>query len=110
LLLLTQQAAEQIDGLLRPVGVAAQGLAGRLPCGEIAAAAVKAMMNGNEVFFGGTVAYRPPGHDARTRLHAPYIERNGAQAGAAPTVAKLVIRTKAISVNRGPKRNEVNHE
>ena len=28
-------------------------------------------------------------HDVRTRLYAPYIERNGVQAGAAPTVAKL---------------------
>jgi len=56
------------------------------------------------------VACRPHGHDVRTGLHAPCIEHNGVQAGAAPIGAKLVILTRAVSVNRDAKRNEVNHE
>jgi len=59
----TSEAAEQIDRLLQPVGVVAEGLVGLLTRDEIAAAAVEAklkpMVNGNEVFFGGTVACRP---------------------------------------------------
>jgi hypothetical protein len=113
---LTQQAAEQIDRLLQPVGVAAQGLTGRFRRGEVVAAAVetelKTMVNGNQVFFFGTVACRHHAHDARTRLYAPHIERNGAQAGPRrpSTVAKLVIRTRAFGVNRDPRQNEANHE
>ena len=94
-----QQAADQTDRLLQPVGVAAQGLAGWLTWGEVAATAVELELkvNGNEVFFGGTVAYRPHGHDARTSLYAPYIERNRAQAGAPPTIASLSVRMTRIA-------------
>ena len=60
-------------------------------------AELKAMVNGNEVFFGGTVAYRPHGHDARTKLYAPHAERNGAQAGAAQTVASRSMRMTRIA-------------
>lgn len=45
---------------------------------------MRAMVNGNEVFFGGTVAYRTYGRDAHTRRAAPYFERGSAKAGAAP--------------------------
>ena len=96
-----QQAADQTDRLLQPVGVVAEGLVGLLTRDEIAAAAVEAklkpMVNGNEVFFGGTVAYRPHGHDARTSLYAPYIERNRAQAGAPPTIASRSVRMTRIA-------------
>jgi hypothetical protein len=60
-------------------------------------AELKAMVNDNEVFFGGTVAYRPLRHDAHTRLYAPYFERNGAQAGVAPTVASRSMRMTRIA-------------
>ena len=90
---LTQQAAEQIDRLLQPVGVAAQGLAGRLPHqGEDRAhgqweVGLKAMVDGNKVFFCGTVAYRPHGHDAQEAPSVNWGHENRGHPVAGPSQA-----------------------
>lgn len=83
LLRATQAAATQIDTLLQPVGEAASGLAARLSRGEVAPAgleaALRAMVEANDIFFGGTVAYRPFGHDPARRLYAPYVLRGSSE-------------------------------
>ncbi len=65
LLRITEEAAAQIDRILKPVSRATTDLAARLTRGEIDAATVEpallAMVQSNEAFFGGTVAYRPYG-------------------------------------------------
>lgn len=86
---ITRDAAGRIDRILEPVGAAVEELAGRLSRGEVDPAAVEPalrdMVHGNEAFYGGTVAYRPFGHDARTRLYAPYVLRSPERGGAAAT-------------------------
>lgn len=86
---ITEEAAAQIDQVLKPVSEAAAGLAARLTRGEVDATtvepALRAMVSSNELFFGGAVAYRPGDRDATPRLYAPYVTRTAALAGAAPT-------------------------
>ena len=60
LLRITEEAAAQIDRILKPVSQATTDLAARLTRGEVGAAtvepALRAMVQSNEAFFGGTVA------------------------------------------------------
>ena len=86
---ITHEAAAQIDQILKPVSQATTELAARLTRGEIDATtvepALRAMVHGNEAFFGGTVAFRPYGRDAGTRLYAPYFTRNAPAGSPQPT-------------------------
>ena len=89
LLRITEEAAAQIDRILKPVSQATTDLAARLTRGEVGAAtvepALRAMVQSNEAFFGGTVAYRPFGRDASTRLYAPYFTREAPAGSQQPT-------------------------
>ena len=75
----THAAAAQIDGIVKPVSVAAAALAGKLTRAEGSAEAVEAelanLAASNENIFGGTVAYAPYAHDPKVRLYAPYFNR-----------------------------------
>lgn len=86
---ITRDASQRIDRILAPVSAATGALAGRLSRGEVGPQGVEpallGMVNENESFFGGAVAYRPYGHDARTRLYAPYFKRDPGGGAVAPT-------------------------
>ncbi len=86
---IAHDASDRIDRILAPVRAATTELAGRLSRGEIAPAdvepALRAMVNGNECFFGGAVAYRPYGHDKGRRLYAPYFQRDPGGNAVGPT-------------------------
>lgn len=86
---ITEEAAAQIDQILRPVSQATTDLAARLTRGEVDASnvepALRAMVQGNEAFFGGAVAFRPYGRDANTRLYAPYFTRDAHPGQPQPT-------------------------
>jgi hypothetical protein len=86
---ITEEAAAQIDRILKPVGQATTDLAARLTRGEVDAAnvepALRAMVQSHEAFFGGTVAFRPYGRDPDTRLYAPYFTREAPASSPQPT-------------------------
>lgn len=88
LLAIATEAAARMDRILEPVRSASTGLAARLSRGELGPAdvepALRAMVNSNDGFYGGTVAYRPWGHDRHTRLYAPYFRRQAGPGGGAP--------------------------